>query len=104
MLFMNLWRCLGMEFGRRDIILVVGLLLVMIGLMPVVAPIYAIIIVVLVYFGVKLFVARRDQEARKRFGPEGICMECGSKISGGRCPACDAAAAAAAATTTTERK
>jgi len=78
-----------MEFARRDIILIVGLLLIMIGLMPFMAPIYAAIIVIAVYFGVKVYMARKKQMVRREFGPEGICMECGTKIESGRCPACD---------------
>lgn len=79
-----------MEFGRRDIILIVGLLLFMIGLMPFVAPVYAVIVVVMMYFGIKIFVAKRTRSVQMDIGPEGICMECGGKISSGRCPSCDA--------------
>ncbi len=80
-----------MEFGRRDIILVAGLVLFMIGLIPFMAPVYAAVVVIAMYFGIKVFVARRNQAVRGELGPEGICMECGGRISGGRCPDCDAA-------------
>lgn len=82
-----------MEFGRRDVLLVAGLVLFMIGLIPFMAPVYAAVIVIAMYFGIKVFVARRNQAVRDDLGPEGICMECGGSISGGRCPACDAAGA-----------
>ena len=78
-----------MEFSRRDIILIVGLILVMIGLIPFMMPIYAVIIVIVLYVGIKIFVARRNQSIYNEIGPEGICMDCGGKISNGRCAICD---------------
>ena len=80
------------EFGKRDIILIVGLLLFMIGLIPFMAPAYAAAIVIAMYFGIKIFVARQNKIVQKEVGPEGICMECGCRISDGRCPECDDAA------------
>ncbi len=77
-----------MKFERRDILLIVGLLLFMIGLTPFMAPIYAVIIVVLMYFGIKVYVGKRKQSIERDVG-EGICMECGSKISNKKCPNCD---------------
>lgn len=83
--------CMGLlvEFNKRDILLVAGLVLFMIGLMPFMAPIYAIIVVSLMYFGIKFYVAKRNQIVRSEFGEEGICMECGFKVVRGRCPSCD---------------
>jgi len=83
-----------MEFGRRDAVLIAGLVLFMIGLIPFMAPVYALAVVVAMYFGIKVFVARRNLSVRREVGPEGICMECGGRISGGRCPACDEAGSA----------
>ena len=77
-----------MKFERRDAILIVGLLLFMIGLMPFMMPIYAVIIVTLMYFGIKFYVAKRKKSIIHEVG-EGICMECGSKIQGKKCPNCD---------------
>ena len=78
-----------MKFERREIVLIAGLLLFMIGLMPFMAPAYAAIIVIIMYFGIKVYVAKRRQLIQHDVG-EGICMECGSKISNKKCPNCDA--------------
>jgi len=68
--------------------LIVGLLLFMIGLTPFMAPVYAIIIVVIMYFMIKVYVGKRKQSIERDVG-EGICMECGSKIINKKCPNCD---------------
>ena len=60
----------------------------MIGLTPFIAPVYAVVIVVLMYFGIKVYVAKRKQSIERDVG-EGICMECGSKIINKKCPNCD---------------
>ena len=78
----------SMKFEKRDIILIVGLLLFMVGLIPFMMPIYAAIIVTLMYFGIKVYVAKRRQSIQSDVG-EGICMECGSKISNKKCINCD---------------
>ena len=67
-----------MKFERRDIILIAGLLLFMIGLIPFMSPAYAVIIVILMYFGIKFYVAKRKQLMEQDVG-EGMCMECGAK-------------------------
>ena len=77
-----------MKFERRDIILIVGLILFMIGLMPFTTPIYAVIIVTLMYFGIKFYVGKRRKSIIDEVGEEGICMECGSKIQNKKCPQC----------------
>ena len=77
-----------MKFERRDAILIVGLLLFMIGLLPFMMPIYAVIIVTLMYFGIKFYVGKRKKSIIDEVG-EGICMECGSKIQNKKCPNCD---------------
>jgi len=43
-----------LRFEKRDIILIFAVLFVMIGLIPFIAPIYAVIIAILAYFGVKM--------------------------------------------------
>ena len=78
----------SMKFERRDVLLVVGLLLFMIGLLPFMAPVYAVVIVIVMYFGIKVFVAKKRQSIEKDVG-EGICMECGSTIVNRKCPNCD---------------
>ncbi|RMW37624.1 MAG: hypothetical protein EA446_06880 [Nitrosopumilus sp.] len=77
-----------MKFERRDIILIAGLLLFMIGLIPFMSPAYAVIIVILMYFGIKFYVAKRRQLMERDVG-EGICLECGAKIHDKKCPNCD---------------
>ena len=77
-----------MKFERRDIILIVGLLLFMVGLIPFMSPAYAVIIVILMYFGIKFYVAKRRQLMERDVG-EGICLECGAKIHDKKCPNCD---------------
>ncbi|KEQ56390.1 hypothetical protein AAA799E16_01608 [Marine Group I thaumarchaeote SCGC AAA799-E16] len=77
-----------MKFERRDIILIVGLLLFMIGLIPFTSPAYAAIIVILMYFGIKFYVTKRRQLMERDVG-EGICLECGAKIHEKKCPNCD---------------
>ena len=77
-----------MNFEKRDIILIVGLLLFMIGLIPFMAPIYAALIVIAIYFGIKFYVGNRRKSIEKELG-EGICVDCGSKISNQKCPNCD---------------
>ena len=77
-----------MKFEKRDIVLIAGLLLFMVGLIPFMSPIYAAIIVTLMYFAIKVYVAKKRQSIQRDVG-EGICMECGSKISNKRCINCD---------------
>lgn len=77
-----------MKFERRDIILIAGLVLFMIGLIPFMSPAYAVIIVILMYFGIKFYVAKRRQLMERDVG-EGICLECGAKIHNKKCPNCD---------------
>lgn len=77
-----------MNFEKRDILLIAGLLLFMIGLIPFMAPIYAVIIVIIMYFGIKFYVGIRAKSIKKEIG-EGICADCGSKISDQKCPNCD---------------
>ena len=78
----------SMKFERRDIMLIAGLVLFMFGLIPFMAPIYAAIIVIILYFGLKIYAGKKKQRIQKEIG-DGICMECGSKIFGKKCPNCD---------------
>ncbi len=49
---------------------------------------YAVIIVAIMYFGIKVYVGKRKQSIERDVG-EGLCMECGSKILNKKCPNCD---------------
>ncbi len=77
-----------MKFERRDIILIAGLILVMLGLSPFAGLVYSAIITIGLFFGIKLFVAKKNQSIQQDVG-EGICMECGSKIIDNKCSNCD---------------
>ena len=76
------------DFEKRDLILGVGLLLFMIGLIPFVAPVYALLIVIAMFFGIKFYVTQRKKMVTRDIG-KGICAECGSPIYGQTCPNCD---------------
>jgi len=78
-----------LAFQRRDFLLIAGILFFLIGLMGVgLPPIYAIIISIVIYFGIRIIVGRRKKMIQKDVG-EGICAICGSKIENKKCPICD---------------
>ncbi len=77
-----------MNFEKRDIILIVGIVLFVIGLIPFTTVIFAIIIGILLFFGIKVYVIRKRRMIENDVG-EGICMECGFKIIDKKCPNCD---------------
>ena len=60
----------------------------MIGLIQYLGPAYSAIIVIALYFGIKVYVGKKRQLIQQDVG-EGICMECGTKIINKRCPNCD---------------
>lgn len=60
----------------------------MIGMLPFIAPVYAVVISVAIYFGVRVFVGRRKKQIQKAMG-EGMCAVCGQKIVNNKCPKCD---------------
>ncbi|MFB5608498.1 MAG: hypothetical protein ACE5RI_06915 [Candidatus Nitrosomaritimum yanchengensis] len=78
-----------MYFEKRDVVLIAGIILLMIGLIPFMAPVYAVIIGVLLYFGIKVYVGRKRSMIEKEVG-EGVCMGCGFTIVDKKCPNCDA--------------
>jgi len=79
----------NLAFKRKDFLLIIGILFFLIGLMGVgLPPIYAIIISLAIYFGIRIFVGRRKKMIEKEVG-EGICVKCGSKIENQKCPICD---------------
>ena len=78
-----------LAFQRRDFLLIAGVLFTLIGLMGVgLPPIYAIIISIVIYFGIRVFIGRRKKMIETDIG-EGICLKCGSKINNKKCPICD---------------
>ncbi|MGQ0606100.1 MAG: hypothetical protein ACT4OD_03980 [Candidatus Nitrosotenuis sp.] len=75
--------------AKREWILIAGILLFMIGLLGVgLALIYSVLIAVSIYVVVKVYVGRSRLKIVKDI-PEGICVNCGAKILGGKCPNCD---------------
>ncbi len=68
--------------------MIVGLLLFMIGLTPFTGLALAAVIVLIMYFGIKVYVVKRKQSIENDVG-DGICMECGSKVTDKKCPKCD---------------
>jgi hypothetical protein len=62
----------------------------MIGVMalPGMNLIYAVLIAVLIYFGMKVFVGRRKKQVQREVG-KGLCATCGTKILDNKCPNCD---------------
>jgi phosphate/sulfate permease len=77
-----------LKFEKREILLIVGIIFLMIGMMAILPPIYALIIAILIYFAMKVFVGRRKKQIQKDMG-EGICAICGAKIIENKCPKCD---------------
>ena len=78
-----------LAFKRKDFLLIIGILFFLIGLMGVgLPPIYAIIISLAIYFGIRIFVGRRKKMIEREIG-EGLCAKCGSKIEDKKCPICD---------------
>ena len=79
-----------MAFERREILLIAGILFFLIGLIGVgLQPIYAIIISITIYIGIKVIVGRRKKTIARSVG-EGLCVTCGEKIINNKCPNCDA--------------
>ena len=78
-----------MGIERRDILLIAGILFFLVGLIGIgIAPIYALIISIVIYAGIKIFVGRRKKMIAKAVG-EGVCVSCGEKIINKKCPNCD---------------
>ena len=77
-----------MKFVKRDLILVAGSFLVMLGLTPFMPIIYAVIISIGIFFGIKSFTHSRQRFLEKNIG-EGFCAQCGSQIIDKKCPKCD---------------
>ena len=80
---------LQLGFEKREIVLIVGVLFLMIGMLPFLAPVYAVVISIAIYFGMRVFVGRRKKQIQKAVG-EGVCAVCGQSIVNNKCPQCDA--------------
>lgn len=60
----------------------------MLGLTPFMAPVYAVMIAIGIFFGIKAFTHSRQKFLEKNIGG-GFCAECGEKITDKKCPNCD---------------
>ena len=60
----------------------------MLALIQYLGPAYSAIIVIGLYFGIKIYVGKKRQLIQRDVG-EGICMESGSKIVNKKCTNCD---------------
>jgi len=77
-----------LNFERRDIILIVGIFLVILGITQYIPLYFSALIGILLYFGIKVYVGRKRRMIENDVG-EGLCMECGFKIIDDKCPNCD---------------
>ncbi len=77
-----------MNFERRDIILIAGIFLVVLGITQYVPIQYSALIGILLYFGIKFYVVRKRRMIEQDVG-QGVCLECGFKIIDDKCPNCD---------------
>ena len=57
-----------LRFNKREFILIAGILLLMVGLIPFMPPIYAILIATGIYFGIKVIVGRRKKAFQNDLG------------------------------------
>ena len=76
-----------MKFDRREILLIVACLFFLIGLLAITSTIYAIIITLAIYFGIKFLVTKRKKMIEADIG-SGICADCGQKLDGKFCKNC----------------
>ena len=61
----------------------------MIGLLGTGLPlIYAVVIAVAIYVGIKAYVGKRKRMLARDIG-QGVCADCGSKLEGDKCLNCD---------------
>jgi len=77
-----------LNFEKRDIILIVGIFLVVLGITQYIRLEVSALIGILLYFGIKVYVGRKRRMIEEDVG-EGVCMECGFKIIDKNCPNCD---------------
>jgi len=77
-----------LNFEKRDIILIAGIVFVVLGITQYVPLLYSSLIGLLLFFGIKVYVHRKKKMIQNDVG-EGLCMECGFKIIDKKCPNCD---------------
>ncbi|MGY5148092.1 MAG: hypothetical protein ACW9W4_08855 [Candidatus Nitrosopumilus sp. bin_7KS] len=77
-----------MKFERRDIVLIIGVFLIVLGITQYIPFHYSVLIGIGFYFTIKMYVEKRRKSIQSSIGG-GICMECGSKLIQTKCPNCD---------------
>ncbi len=77
-----------LNFTRRDVLLILASLFFIVGLLPFIDGIFAILIGVGLFFGIKFFVMMRQKSLKTEIG-QGFCAICGEKILNNLCPSCD---------------
>jgi hypothetical protein len=77
-----------LKFERRDIVLIAGLFLVVLGITQYVPFHYSALIGILLYFTIKMYVEKRRRSIFTAVG-DGMCMECGSRVIDKKCPKCE---------------
>jgi len=77
-----------LQFDKREVILIAGILLFMIGLLAFIPLFYALVIAIGIYFGIKVLVGRRKKSLQQKTGKD-YCPKCGEKITKKQCPNCD---------------
>ena len=77
-----------LDFTRRDVLLILASLFFIVGLLPFIDGIFAILIGVGLFFGIKFFVMIRQKTLQTEIG-QGFCAICGEKIQNNLCPTCD---------------
>jgi UPF0716 family protein affecting phage T7 exclusion len=77
-----------LNFEKRDIILIAGIILVVLGITQYVPLLYSSLIGLLLFLGIKVYVHRKKKMIENDMG-DGLCMECGFKIIDKKCPNCD---------------
>ena len=86
--YQKLFHVVLLKFVKRDLILVAGSFLVMLGLSGYMEDYIAVIIAIGVFFGIKTFTHSRQKFLEKHTG-EGFCAQCGEQIIDKKCPKCD---------------
>ena len=77
-----------MNFEKRDIILIAGIFLVVLGITQYVPFYYSSLIGIGLFFAIKFYVYKKKERILNDVG-EGVCMECGFRIIEKKCPNCD---------------
>ena len=86
--YQNLFYDVLMKFVKRDLILLAGSFLFVLGLTPFMGLVYAVMIAMGIFFVVKAFTHSREKFLEKKIG-EGFCAQCGEKVINKKCPNCD---------------